>query len=206
MTAPARGKPALRRRQEQARGAARARHPDAGGRLAALFNGVRSRLGGTRAAGPRAVVAGYWPIRSEISPLALMAELARDGLATALPVTPEPGGALEFRLWQEGDALVAGPHGTSEPGAGAPAATPDMLLVPLLAFDDSCHRLGYGGGFYDRTIAALRAAGPGVVAVGLAYGEQRVARLPVEAHDAALDAVLTPDGVFWGPGLAAASA
>ena len=193
---PDAAKTALREEMAGIRAEAAARHPGAADRLGEAFGEFRDGDGfpdGTRS---RPVVAGYWPIRTEVSPLPLMGDLAGEGLATALPVTPEPGGVLAFRPWRQGDALVEGPYGTSEPAPEALDTTPDILLVPLLAFDDGCRRLGYGGGFYDRTIAALRARNPGTRALGLAYAEQRVDRLPVEAHDEPLDAVLTPGRLF----------
>ena len=195
-TSPDTAKSNLRKAQTEIRAGAAARHPEAADGFAALFAEFRR---GPDAAGSGPVVAGYWPIRTEVSPLPLMANLVREGLTTSLPVTPEPGGRLTFREWKEGGALVEGPYGTSEPSPEAAIVTPGILLVPLLAFDAGCQRLGYGGGFYDRTIASLRAHNPGTRAVGLAYGEQLVDQLPVEPHDEPLDAVLTPDRLFLRP-------
>ena len=192
----------LRKLQTDIRAGAAARHPEAADGFGALFDEFRR---GPGAADPGPVVAGYWPIRTEVSPLPLMAGLVRDGLPTSLPVTPGPGGFLTFRAWKEGDALVEGPYGTSEPGPEAPVVTPDILLVPLLAFDAGCRRLGYGGGFYDRTIASLRARNPGTRAVGLAYQEQLVDQLPIGSHDEPLDAVLTPGRLFRRPGAGGAA-
>ena len=142
-----------------------------------------------------AIVAGYWPIRTELDPRPLMQQLAAAGLTTALPATPQPGKPLIFHLWQEGDPVIEGLYGTSEPAPEAPRCEPDILLVPMLAFDNAGYRLGYGGGFYDRSLAVLRAINPAVRAVGIAFGAQRIDLVPRGEHDARLDAVLTPEGV-----------
>lgn len=137
-----------------------------------------------------AVVAGYWPMRGEIDVLPLLSVLAERGQVTALPVVVAPRAPLEFRRWRDGDPLEEGPYGTRHPVASAAVVRPVCLLVPLLAFDRQGVRLGYGGGFYDRTLAALRADGP-VVAVGVAYAGQEVEALPAEPHDERLDWVIT---------------
>jgi len=142
-----------------------------------------------------AIAAGYWPIRTELDPRPLMQQLAAAGLTTALPATPQPGKPLIFHLWQEGDPVIEGLYGTSEPAPEAPRCEPDILLVPMLAFDNAGYRLGYGGGFYDRSLAVLRAINPAVRAVGIAFGAQRIDLVPRGEHDARLDAVLTPEGV-----------
>jgi len=139
--------------------------------------------------------AGYMPIRSEIDPRPAMAHLATHG-PVGLPVIEGPARPLAFHLWRPDCALVAGPFGAAIPADAAPM-TPEVLIVPLLAFDRRRVRLGYGGGFYDRTLAMLRARGP-VLAVGLAYAAQEVALLPAEATDEALDAVVTEDEVVQG--------
>jgi len=144
---------------------------------------------------PDAIVAGYWPIRTELDPRPLLQKLAQAGLETALPATPQPGKPLIFHLWREGDLVIDGLYGTSEPDPGSPQCAPDILLVPMLAFDDSCYRLGYGGGFYDRSLAILRQHKPEVRAVGIAFASQRVQHVPRGKHDARLDAVLTPEGI-----------
>jgi 5-formyltetrahydrofolate cyclo-ligase len=148
-----------------------------------------------------AIVAGYWPIRTELDPRPLMQKLASAGLVTALPATPQPGKPLVFHLWQDVDPVIEGLYGTSEPAPSAPRCEPDILLVPMLAFDDAGYRLGYGGGFYDRSLAALREVKLQVRAVGIAFGAQRVDHVPRGEHDARLDAVLTPEGIAVpGPG------
>jgi 5-formyltetrahydrofolate cyclo-ligase len=112
------------------------------------------------------------------------------GHPVALPQTPPRGNPLIFRLWHPGMAMLPEPFGTARPSGEV--VRPDWLLVPLLAFDRGGHRLGYGGGFYDRTLAAL----PGAVAVGCAYACQEVDAVPVAAHDARLHAVATERGVI----------
>lgn len=139
---------------------------------------------------PAAVVAGYWPMRGEIDVRPLLAGLAERGHITALPVVAAPRRPLVFRRWAPGDPLADGAFGTRHPVDVAPEVRPHCLLVPLLAFDRRGYRLGYGGGFYDRTIAALKAAG-GVVTVGIAYAGQEVEAVPAEPHDEALDWVVT---------------
>lgn len=135
------------------------------------------------------VLALYRPIRGELDPLPLARAL---GAATALPVTPPRGSdaPLSFRLWREGERLARSAFGTIEPPETAPPTTPDVVLTPLLAFNADGHRLGWGQGHYDRTLAALRARGS-PVAIGVAYAAQRRDDLPVEAHDQPLDGVLT---------------
>lgn len=140
------------------------------------------------------VVAAYWPFRSEIDPRPLMLALHARGHRIVLPVVLRKAAPLAFRLWRPGAHLVKAGLGGLVPDTGAPELDPDMLLVPLLAFDDAGYRLGYGGGFYDRTLEKLRAAGA-VRAIGLAYEAQRVAAVPREATDQRLDAVLTEAGV-----------
>jgi 5-formyltetrahydrofolate cyclo-ligase len=142
-------------------------------------------------------VAGYLPIRDEIDPRPALAALAEKGLAICVPVIEGPGLPLRFVRWTPGDPTGIGAFGVEEPTGGA-AAEPDLLLVPLLAFDARGHRLGYGGGFYDRTIAALRARRR-IVALGFAYAAQRVAAVPDSATDMRLDGIVTEAGVLWTP-------
>lgn len=136
-----------------------------------------------------AVMAAYIAIRSEADPAPLVA-LARElGIEVALPAVE--GQCLSFHRWRAGDPLFPGRFGLAEPSADAPRRTPDAILVPLVGFDRTCHRLGYGLGYYDRTIAALRAAGRSPKLIGLAFSVQEVAALPAERHDIALDWIVT---------------
>ena len=136
------------------------------------------------------VVSAYWPIRDEVDTRLLLAALAAQGFATALPVTGARGTALLFRAWRPGDPQTPGQMGIAEPLPAAPWVEPDLLFVPLAAFDRRGHRVGYGAGHYDRTLAQLRARKP-VLAVGLAYATQEIAQVPAQAHDQQLDFVLT---------------
>lgn len=136
------------------------------------------------------VVSAYYPLPGEPSTLALLERLAAARFTTALPVTGKRGTPLVFRLWKPGEPTVRGKMAIEEPLATAPETDPDLLFVPLAAFDRTGHRLGYGAGFYDRTLAALRAKKP-VWAAGVAYSMQEVPQLPFEAHDERLDYVLT---------------
>jgi 5-formyltetrahydrofolate cyclo-ligase len=160
---------------------------DAGDRLATLA-GLLPLTGG-------ACVAGYWPLAGEIDPLPLLRRLAGLGHPLALPEVTARDAPLRFRLWRHGDDLVPGPHGTRHPPADAPPCRPDLILVPLLAFDGGLYRLGYGGGYYDRTLDCLRRTSH-IQAIGLAYAVQRVARLPRDDYDQRLDGVLTETGLI----------
>jgi 5-formyltetrahydrofolate cyclo-ligase len=130
---------------------------------------------------------------AEIAPAALLARLAGEGHGTCLPVVTPLGNPLIFRMWQPGDELVARVWGILEPADTAPVVEPDVLLVPLLAFDRHGGRLGYGGGYYDRTIARLRSV-KSVIIIGLAFGAQELEQVPCDVHDERLDWVLTEDG------------
>ena len=138
-----------------------------------------------------AVIAGYWPMGDEMDPRPLMLALASRGHALALPVTPPRGQPLAFRAWAPGAALRPGPMGTSEPVAGE-ELRPDVVLVPLLAFDRAGRRLGYGGGYYDRTLAAL----PAAKAIGIGYAGQEMAEVPAGPQDMRLPLIATEDSVI----------
>lgn len=135
-------------------------------------------------------LAGYMPMRTEIDPLPAMA--AHDG-PVGVPVIIGKGQPLRFREWSPGCAMVAGEFGALIPAEGA-WIEPEVLIVPLLAFDARSYRLGYGGGFYDRTLEALRAKGPRL-AIGFAFAAQEVAEVPIDATDQRLDMVVTELGV-----------
>jgi 5-formyltetrahydrofolate cyclo-ligase len=139
---------------------------------------------------PHAIVSGFMPLKSEISPLPLMKKLAEAGAALALPVVAGRGQPLIMRAYAIGEPLASGVWGIREPKADAAEVFPDVLIVPLLAFDRSGHRIGYGAGYYDMTIAALRARKP-TVAVGIAFAQQEIAAVPHTPRDARLDLVLT---------------
>jgi 5-formyltetrahydrofolate cyclo-ligase len=139
---------------------------------------------------PNAVISGFWPIGEEIDIRPLLHALHHSGHRIALPVTPRRGEPLTFRGWQPGDILIPERFGTMRP-IGEPL-TPGMLLIPLLAFDTAGGRLGYGGGFYDRTLAAL----PGRFRLGCAFAAQQVDEVPVGPYDIRLDAVATENGII----------
>ncbi len=139
-------------------------------------------------------VASYWPLRDEADPRALAAALAAQGHPILLPCIVGPNIPLELRLWHEGDPMRRNVLGVDEPVQASGYTLPAAVFVPLLAFDALGFRLGYGGGYYDRTVAALRAAGP-VLAIGIAYAGQEETSLPRDPHDQRLDMVVTEQGV-----------
>ena len=139
---------------------------------------------------PGALVSAYWPIGPEIDVKPLLEALHASGQPLCLPVTPRRGQALRFRRWAPGDPLAHGPMGTRQPSEGE-EVSPDWLLVPLLAFDRAGRRLGYGGGYYDRTLAAL----PHATAIGVAYAAQEMQEVPAGPLDMRLPRVATERGV-----------
>jgi 5-formyltetrahydrofolate cyclo-ligase len=139
---------------------------------------------------PPAVVAGFWPIAEELDIRPLMIELINQGCQLALPVVVAKKQPLVFRAWRPGDPLEAGAFGTLQPTARRAVVEPEVLIVPLLAVDEEGWRLGYGGGFYDRTLEALRAR-KRVIAVGVAFNEQIVPEVPHDPNDQRLDWLLT---------------
>ena len=141
---------------------------------------------------PGAAVSGYFPIGTEIDIRPLLDALFERGHRVLLPVTARRGEPLSFRRWRPGAPMMVERFGTVAPTSDAPAGMPEWLFVPLLAFDRRGHRLGYGGGFYDRTLAAL----PHAVAVGCAYAAQQVDAVPVGPYDARLRAVATERGIL----------
>lgn len=137
-------------------------------------------------------LAGYWPIRTEIDPRPAM---LASGRPLALPVVERPGRPLTFRKWSKDAAMVEGAYGASIPEVQE-QLIPRHLIVPLAAFDPRGFRLGYGGGFYDRTLEQLRASGA-ATAIGFAFAGQGVEALPVEATDQPLDHLVTEDGIVF---------
>ena len=140
-----------------------------------------------------APLSGYLPIRTEIDPRPAMEAAAAHG-PVGVPVIDGPGLPLRFRAWTPDATLVPGPFGAHIPETGD-WIVPAVLILPLVAFTRAGHRLGYGGGFYDRTIERLRAAGP-VTAIGFAYAAQEAESLPIEATDQPLDLIVTEAGVI----------
>ncbi len=135
-------------------------------------------------------VAAYWPLPGEPDTRGLVAALNYHEFAAALPVVAGRGLPLIFRRWAPRDLLIEGPFGIMEPSSRLPEVMPDIVFAPLAAFDRRGHRIGFGAGYYDRTLGALRAMKP-VLAVGVAYSTQEVPAIPEEPHDQRLDFVLT---------------
>ena len=144
---------------------------------------------------PGTIVSGFMPLKTEISPLPLMRKLAADGAQLALPAIAGRGKPLVMRAFAFGDELASGQWGIREPKPDAPEIAPDILLVPLLAFDRTGHRIGYGAGYYDMTVAKFRSMKP-VIAAGIAFAAQEIEEVPVTARDARLDLVLTERDVI----------
>ncbi len=139
---------------------------------------------------PGAIVSAFMPMKSEINPLPLLHRLADNGAKLALPVVAGRGRPLTMRAFAFGDELARGQWGIREPMPEAPEVFPDILLVPLAAFDRAGHRIGYGAGYYDMTIARIRAM-KAVIAIGIAFAAQEIAQVPATERDARLDLVLT---------------
>nr|WP_252733525.1 5-formyltetrahydrofolate cyclo-ligase [Paracoccus marinaquae] len=148
--------------------------------------GIARNLTEVLAPHPGEVLSGYWPMRGEADPRPSMA--AHSG-RICLPVVTGKAVPLVFRAW-DGGALEPGPFGTVHPPDSAALLTPRILIVPLAAFDRAGHRLGYGGGYYDRTLQLLRKSGP-VTAVGLAFAAQELPGIPAEVFDQPLDLIVT---------------
>jgi 5-formyltetrahydrofolate cyclo-ligase len=139
---------------------------------------------------PGIIVSGFMPLKTEINPLPLMRALAQAGAMLALPVVAGRGKPLVIRAWRWGEPLAEGVWGIRQPQSEAAEVDPDILLVPLLAFDRAGNRIGYGAGYYDMTIHRLRARKP-VVAIGIAFAIQEVPAVPATPRDERLDLVLT---------------
>lgn len=158
-----------------------------------LDSAAQAQLQAYLATHPKAgIVSGYMPIRTEIDPLPVMRVLVNEGRRVCVPVIQGAGHPLLFREWRPDCELAEGPFGARVPASGD-FLSPDLLISPLLAFDHRGYRLGYGGGFYDRTLELLRAARP-TLAVGFAYAAQQVPAVPIEPTDQLLDAIVTENG------------
>ena len=160
--------------------------PDFAGRVAAHTDALAIPLG--------SVVGAYVAMAGEADPHLILKKLALMDCTFAFPRVAAKKKPLEFHLWQAGRELVKSAFGVLEPASDWPPAHPSILLVPMLAFDKDGYRLGYGGGFYDMTLGALRAAGD-TRAIGVAFAGQEVANLPREAHDQRLDMIVTESGI-----------
>jgi 5-formyltetrahydrofolate cyclo-ligase len=166
-----------------------AREALSGGERAAAAHAIATR-GLPLEIAPGTIVSGYSPIRSEVDPAPLMRALAARGAQLALPAVLARGKSLSFRAWSPNDRLVLGSLGILEPSPAAAEVMPDIMLVPLAAFDGQGHRIGYGAGHYDFTLAHLRKL-KHVIAIGLAFAAQEIVAVPALPHDVALDYVLT---------------
>jgi len=189
--------PALRKEQDRKDAVKRrtklqAAYPDAGVKLAAHVMADAAVLG--LKSGPK-TVSVFWSMGSEIDTQPLLQALHDADHVTALPVVTAKAQPLIFRAWAPGDALADGGFGTSIPSTDARTVVPEVLFVPLLAFDGDGYRLGYGGGFYDRTLEKLRASDPDVLAIGIAFSGQRVDTVPRGPYDLPLDGVATESGL-----------
>ncbi len=178
----------MRRAMEKIRAEACAKNPDAG--LALRDNFLKAV-----ALPPQSVIAGYSARGNEINPAALVAALRAQGHTIALPVMGGATAPLVFRIHKDGDKFAANAFGIREPETTAPLAEPDILLVPLLAFDRRGHRLGYGGGYYDRTLHELRRHRK-ILAIGVGFACQEVPEVPAATHDVRLDRIVTETQAF----------
>ena len=142
------------------------------------------------------MIAGYYPMRDELDTLPLLTLLEKKNHTIALPCV-EKNDLLVFRMWHVGEPLIPHPiYRVQQPHPESPLCIPSVLIVPLLAFDRHGHRLGYGGGFYDRTIADMRNKSSNMIAVGYGYDQQYTAHLPAESHDEPLDYGITDKQCF----------
>jgi len=141
--------------------------------------------------GSATIIAGYSPMRGELDISEAMSQLAARGHTLCLPGIEASDKPLHFRRWRIGEVLEKGRYGIEVPPPGAPVFRPNAVLVPMIAFDRTGHRLGYGAGYYDRTIQQLRSLEKNVQIIGVAYAMQEVAHLPVDAHDQKMDVIVT---------------
>ena len=143
------------------------------------------------------IVAGYWPFNCEINCLPLIENFRSLSKTICLPVTVNENLPLEFRVWEKGAKLIKGKFGVKQPESHSKIVLPDLLIVPLLSFDGNGNRLGYGGGYYDRTIKSLREKNKNTLAIGLAFENQECSSLPSEEFDVPLDAILHNKGLVF---------
>ncbi len=184
----------LRAEMQERRAEAHVAHgPEASLALRAHFLGGPGRV--IEASWPQAIVSGFWPFGPEIDIRPILYHLQASGHPIALPVVVRRGLPLLFRAWRPGQALIAGSFGVPRPDKDQPELAPSVLIVPLLAFDRAGYRLGYGGGFYDRTLEQVRARGAGL-AIGVCFAVQEVPAVPRDATDQRLDWMVSEREAF----------
>lgn len=179
----------LRARMKRKRVTLQSLYPRSGTQLSARFPAELLTRPGLN-------ISGYVAIQSEIDPAALLEKLKSRGAQLCLPVMAGDDLPLEFRVWSPGDELNFGKYDVEEPLPTAKPMVPEIVLVPLLAFDKKGRRLGYGGGYYDRTLKTMRAANPHLCAVGIGYAAQQMPKVPTDGGDQSLDWVLTETGAI----------
>ena len=163
---------------------------------AAAANAIAKRVGALVNVDDRDTVSAYWPLPGELDPRPALALLSDRGAAPALPRTVGDGQPLVFHAWQPEDHLIEGRFKVMEPAPDRAIVSPNVLLVPLLAFDRHCRRLGHGKGYYDRTLQGLKANDPAVLAIGLAFAAQQVEHVPTDDFDQTLDMVITEETAY----------
>ena len=145
---------------------------------------------------PGLIISAYWPLPGELDPRPALLAAVGHGATGVLPRTSGADRLLDFHIWNEGDPLIEGRFKVMEPDPASPKTSPNVLLVPLLAFDRQRRRLGHGKGYYDRTLEGLRGADPNIQAIGVAFAAQEVDAVPVDAYDQTLDMVITEETVY----------
>jgi 5-formyltetrahydrofolate cyclo-ligase len=180
----------LQAEKQALRAEVRVRRADAARRAPTFGDAVCTHFRDCVRIRPATAVAGYLPLGDEADPRSILRWLRGAGHPIALPRIVRSRAPLAFRLWDADGVLEDGPFGTLQPPEEAPALVPEVLILPLLAFDRRGFRLGYGGGYYDRTLAALRTE-RAVTAVGLAFAAQEVPSVPHDRHDQPLDWIVT---------------
>ncbi|MEX0922763.1 MAG: 5-formyltetrahydrofolate cyclo-ligase [Rhodovibrionaceae bacterium] len=184
----------LEREKKQLRSSASAARATAAGATPGAAQQLAEQVLSAAVIPEQVAVSGYWPMGSELDVRPLLQRLHERGQRLCLPVVVRAGARLMFRLWQPGDELVPAGFGTQVPPDSQPDVIPNVLLVPLLAFDRQGYRLGYGGGFYDRTLAHWREKRK-ILAIGVAYAGQEMPAVPRGAHDQALDLIVTEEEI-----------
>jgi len=183
--------------RKQARHRRRALHEESGQKAAlGVVTHGKSAIADLWGATPPGTLAGYLAVGSELDAVPLMNALAAGGWMLALPVVMAPSEPLVFRRWRQGEAMTEGAFGILQPDDDAPEVRPDIVLAPLLAFDDDGYRLGQGGGFYDRTLAKWNTERPAIAVLGLGFAGQRVDAVPRDEFDQRLTGMITEDSWF----------